>query len=70
MTHNSLICHNFIFLIHIDTGAQFCVGLKLDTIREVEQKYVEGFEMWCWEDRVRDAVSLRVEYTNFLRKMK
>ena len=29
LTHNSLSCNNFIFLTHIDIGAQFCVVLKI-----------------------------------------
>ena len=53
---------------YIDTGAQFCVVLKHDTLREVEQKYLESLEIWCWEDRVRDALSRRVKDTNIVRK--
>jgi len=40
------------------------------TLGEVEQKYLESFEMWCWEDRVRDEVSRRVKDTNIVRKIK
>jgi hypothetical protein len=42
-------------------------GVETWTLRKVEQKYLESFEMWCcrrmeisWTDRVRNEV-LRVE---------
>jgi hypothetical protein len=44
-------------------------GTETWTLRKIEQKYLESFEMWCWRrmekiswtDRVRNEVSHRVK---------
>ena len=54
-------------------------GAETWTLREVEQKYIERFEMWCWRrmekiiwtDRVKnDEVLHRAEERNILRTVK
>jgi hypothetical protein len=53
--------------------------LKLGTLRKLDQKYLEKFEMWCWRrvekiswtDRVKNEVLCRVkEERNFLYTIK
>jgi hypothetical protein len=53
-------------------------GVETWTIRTVDQKHLESFEMWCWRrmekiswsDRVRNEVLLRVkEQRNILREV-
>jgi len=43
-------------------------GAVTCTLREVELKYLESFEIWCWEDGVRDELSRRVKNTNIVVK--
>jgi hypothetical protein len=45
------------------------IGTETSTLRAVDQKHLEMFEMWCWRrmekiswtDRVRNEVLLRVK---------
>ena len=32
-------------------GVQFCMVLKFGTLWEVDQRYLESFEMWCWRNK-------------------
>jgi hypothetical protein len=35
------------------SGAKLPVMLKLRTLRKVDQKYLESFEIWCWRSMVK-----------------
>jgi hypothetical protein len=62
-------------MLHSDYSCIWCLNL---TLRAVDQKHLESFEMWCWRrmeriswtDHVRNEVLLRVkEQRNILHEV-
>jgi hypothetical protein len=45
-------------------------GIELWTLREVDQKYLESFVMWCWKRMEKISWSDRVKNEEILRKVK
>jgi hypothetical protein len=66
------------YALYVNLGEKLCkcyiwsialYGAETWTVRKVDQKYLESFEMWCWRrmekiswtDRVTNEVSHRVK---------
>jgi hypothetical protein len=47
-----------------------CYGPKIWTLREVDQKYLKNFEMWCWRRMDKNSWTGRVKNEAVLRRVK
>ena len=45
-------------------------GAETWTLREADQKYMEGFEMWCWRRMEKISWTDRVKYEEVLHRVK
>ena len=54
-------------LVKYYTWSTALYGLETCTLRKVDQKYLESFEMWCWRRRERSVGPIVWEMTRYYR---
>jgi len=52
------------------SGAKLCMMLKLGTLRKVDRKYLESFEIWCWRSMEKFSQTDRTRNEKVLHKTK